>query len=100
MRVIFEVVEVRGRCPLYRPGERIIVEDFWLSEKSSRACIHALPALLHYALALREGADPEKLGLTRDGRGAYIQCPDPGPPYTPGGTVIFRAHVEGDEEGG
>lgn len=98
MRVIFEVVEVRGQCPLYRPGDRIIIEEFWISGESRRPCIHALPTLLHYALALREGADPVKLGLTEEGREAFVQCPDPGPPYTPGGTVIFKAHLEGDED--
>ncbi|MCD6383227.1 MAG: TIGR04076 family protein [Thermoplasmata archaeon] len=94
MKVIFEVVEVRGQCPLYKPGDRIVIEEFWISEKSARPCIHALPTLLHYALALREGADPIKLGLTKRGGEAYLHCPDPGPPYTPGGSVIFKAWVE------
>jgi len=39
---------------------------------------------------LREGADPGKLGLSKEEGVAYIQCPDPGKPFTPGGTVIFK----------
>jgi hypothetical protein len=46
--------------------------------------------LLHYAIALNEGIDPRKLGLSKDKRYAYIQCVDPCEPYTTGGTVIFR----------
>ena len=59
------------------------------------ACIpayNALSVILHYAVALDEGADPVKLGLTTiEDRGhAYLQCVDPWKPYTEGGTVIFR----------
>ena len=55
-------------------------------------CTHALSSLLHYVIALEEGADPVKLGLSKpeDREHAYIQCVDPGKPYTLGGTVIFR----------
>ena len=54
-------------------------------------CTHALSSLLHYVLILEAGADPVKLGLTKpdDQENAYIQCVDPGEPYTDGGTVIF-----------
>jgi uncharacterized repeat protein (TIGR04076 family) len=47
---------------------------------------------LHYVVALDEGADPVNLGLTKpdDPSHAYIQCVDPGKPYTDGGTVVFR----------
>jgi len=46
----------------------------------------------HYAVALDEGADPVKLGLTKpeDKENAYVQCVDPLKPYTEGGTIIFR----------
>jgi len=44
-------------------------------------------------MALRAGVSPEKLGLTKEGDSAYIQCPDPGEPYTERGTVIFEVEV-------
>ena len=52
--------------------------------------IHALVPLLHYVVAIREGVDPVKLGLAKEGEKAYVQCVDPGDPYTSGGTVIFE----------
>ena len=59
-------------------------------------CIHALSTLLHYVVALDEGADPIKLGLSKDREHAYMQCVDPGEPYTEGGTVIFDAYKIAD----
>ena len=63
-------------------------------ERTEKLCIHALPSLLHYAAALREGMDPRKLGLSKDKGSACIQCLDPGAPYTEGGTVIFKCYRE------
>lgn len=59
-------------------------------KESDRICIHALPSILHYITALREGIDPVKLGLAKKGKKAYVQCVDPGEPYTSGGRVIFE----------
>ena len=49
-------------------------------------------AKLHYALILEKNWNPLQPGLTKedDQDNAYIQCLDPGSPYTEGGTVIFR----------
>jgi uncharacterized repeat protein (TIGR04076 family) len=88
-----EVVEVRGRCPVHKVGDRIVVEGPRIVlEETNALCTHALSSLLHYVVALDEGADPVKLGLTKpsDSEHAYIQCVDPGNPYTDGGTVVFR----------
>ncbi|HIE18617.1 TPA: TIGR04076 family protein [Candidatus Bathyarchaeota archaeon] len=88
-----EVYEIRGRCPVHRAGDKIVIDGpNLLLEKTDAVCIHALSSLLHYVLALDRGVDPVDLGLTRpkDRRHAYIQCVDPGEPYTGGGTVIFR----------
>ncbi|MBS7637783.1 TIGR04076 family protein [Candidatus Bathyarchaeota archaeon] len=88
-----EVVEVRGFCPVHRLGDRVVIEGpRILLERTDALCIHALSVILHYAVALDEGADPVKLGLTRpeDRDHAYLQCVDPWKPYTEGGTVIFR----------
>jgi uncharacterized repeat protein (TIGR04076 family) len=88
-----EVVEVRGCCPVHKVGDKIVVvgPKIVLEEKDA-LCTHALFSLLHYVVALDEGADPVKLGLTKSGdsSNAYIQCLDSGKPYTDGGTVIFR----------
>jgi uncharacterized repeat protein (TIGR04076 family) len=86
-----EAWEIRGKCPVFKKGDRIIMDPPRIILKETDAiCIHALPSLLHYAIALNEGIDPRKLGLSKDKRYAYIQCVDPCEPYTTGGTVIFR----------
>lgn len=86
-----EVCEVRGRCPVHKAGDKILIDGPEIVlEKTDAVCVHALSSLLHYIVALDEGVDPRKLGLSKKPDVAYIQCVDPGGPYTKGGTVIFR----------
>jgi len=90
-----EVLKIKGYCPVHKIGDKIVIDGpRILLEKTDALCIHALPSLLHYIVALDHGVDPVKLGLTRqEDRGhAYIQCVDPHEPYTHGGTVIFRCN--------
>lgn len=83
---------------MHKVGDKIVIEGPDINlEKTNSICIHALASLLHCAVVLREGVDPRKLGLSKDGKYAYIQCLDPGPPYTEGGTVIFRCSLSQDE---
>lgn len=94
MRLVVEVKEIRGRCAAYEGGERLIIEDFKINcRESDDICIHALAPILHYITALKEGISPVKLGLSKDERIAYIQCPDCGSPYTNGGTAIFEVKI-------
>ncbi|MCQ8904968.1 MAG: TIGR04076 family protein [Methanothermobacter sp.] len=88
-----QVHEIRGKCPVYREGDRIIVDDPEIDlERTDALCTHALSTLLHYTTILERNWCPVELGLTVDGdeEHAYMQCVDPGEPYTEGGTVIFR----------
>jgi len=88
-----EVCEVRGKCPVHKVGDRIVIDDpKIILERTDALCVHALSSLLHYVLILESGADPVRLGLSKpeDREHAYIQCVDPGEPYTEGGTVIFK----------
>jgi len=88
-----EVCEIRGKCPVYKVGDRIVIDDPKIVlERTDALCVHAFSSLLHYVLILEAGADPVRLGLTKpdDREHAYLQCVDPGEPYTHGGTVIFR----------
>ena len=90
-----EVVKIQGNCPVYKVGDKITICDPIIDmEKTNALCTHALSCILHYTVALENGADPTKLGLTKpeDKKNAYIQCLDPGPPYTKGGRVIFKVH--------
>lgn len=86
-----EVCEIRGKCPVYKVGDKMVMDGpRILLEKTDAVCVHALSSLLHYVIALDENVDPRKLGLSKERESAYIQCVDPGEPYTEGGTVIFR----------
>jgi uncharacterized repeat protein (TIGR04076 family) len=98
-RIVIRVKEIRGNCVVFKGGEKIVIEGAEINLKETdRICIHALPSLLHYVVALREGIDPVKLGLAKEGNKAYIQCVDPGKPYTNGGTVIFEVSVQHDNK--
>jgi len=88
-----KVHEIGGYCPIHRKGDKTLIGGpRVVLDETDALCIHALPSLLHYAVALDLGADPLKLGLTKpnDRKHAYIQCVDPYKPYSDGGTVIFK----------
>ena len=86
-----EVCEIRGKCPVYKVGDKMVIDGPEIVlEKTDAVCIHALSSLLHYVIALDENVDPRKLGLSKRRNSAYIQCVDPGEPYTSGGTVVFK----------
>jgi uncharacterized repeat protein (TIGR04076 family) len=92
---VLEIVvhEIRGYCPVYKVGDRIVIDDPEIVlEKTDALCTHALSTLLHYALILEHDWCPVELGLTtaEDEDNAYMQCVDLGKPYTEGGTVIFK----------
>lgn len=87
------VHEIRGKCPVYKAGDRITIDDPEIVlEKTDALCTHALSTILHYTTILEHDLCPVKLGLTtaEDPEHAYMQCVDPGKPYTEGGTVIFK----------
>lgn len=92
------VCEIRGKCPVHKVGDKIVIDGASIVlDKTDALCVHALSTLLHYVVALDEGADPVKLGLSKDREHAYMQCVDPGAPYTEGGTVIFECRrIEGE----
>lgn len=75
-------------------GNEIVIEGPKIAmDKTDGLCTHALSSLLHYVPIFEKGdLDPVELGLTKqeDEENAYLQCLDPGKPYTEGGTVVFR----------
>ena len=90
-KIIIEAIEIRGKCPVYNVGDKItiIMPELVLTE-TNKVCIHAFIAMQTFIQALARGFSARTLGIgDRDDEG-YVQCPDPGPPYTKGGTVIFR----------
>ena len=88
-----KVHQIKGFCPVYKKGDRITVEDPEIVlDKTDALCTHALSTLLHYTTVLEHDWCPVKLGLTtnEDKDCAYLQCVDPGKPYTDGGSVVFK----------
>lgn len=95
--LVITVKEIKGICDVHTAGDKILIEGPEINlVKSDKICIHALSSILHYAVALREGVDPVKLGLAKDGNSAYINCPDPCEPYTEGGSVVFKVERVGE----
>lgn len=92
--------EIKGKCPVYKEGDRMVIDGAKiLLDRTDAVCVHALSTLLHYVVALEEGADPIKLGLSKSQEHAYMQCVDPGEPYTKGGTVIFECRqIKGESK--
>ncbi len=90
-----KVAAIDGKCDVHQVGDVFYIRGAKLDAKVP-VCIHALPSILQYALALREGADPVEMGAARAGTVARVACPDPGPPLTDGGMAIFELELMGE----
>ncbi|MHA1688966.1 MAG: TIGR04076 family protein [Promethearchaeota archaeon] len=96
-KLVIKAIEIRGTCPVYKVGDKTVINGPFIdTEESDAVCIHALFSLGSFIVALREGLDPAKLGLAKTPNGpGYFQCLDPGDPHTGGGTVLFEiTHVK------
>jgi len=89
--VRIKVKEIRGKCPVYKVGDEIILNGYYIdTKKSAPICMHAFVALATLLSAFSHGASARELGIGSEDNVGYLQCPDPGSPYTCGGTVIFQ----------
>jgi len=95
-RLILTVKEIRGKCPVHKLGDKIVVESPEIvTAKTDALCVHALGSMLSLLVPLARGVSFKDLGLAfEEGNVGYIQCLDPGSPYTPGGTVLFEIERE------
>ena len=95
-RLVITVKKIRGKCPVFKVGDRIVIEGPEIvPEKTDALCVHALGSMLSMVIALGRGVSFKELGLAKEeGDVGYVQCVDPGPPFTPGGTVIFEIRRE------
>nr|MDO8134919.1 TIGR04076 family protein [Candidatus Njordarchaeum guaymaensis] len=95
-RLVLTVKEIRGKCPVHKLGDRIVVDSpEIITTKTDKLCLHALGSLLSVLVPLARGVSFKDLGLAHgEGNVGYVQCLDPGPPYTPGGTVVFEIRRE------
>jgi uncharacterized repeat protein (TIGR04076 family) len=94
--LVISVREIRGNCPVYKVGDRIVLESPKIVvEKTDSICVHAFGCMLSMIVALSRGISFKHLGLaTEDGEKGYFQYLDLGKPYTDGGTVLFEIRRE------
>ena len=98
-RVKARVVKVAGECPIYKEGDEIVIDWFYINtRKSKNVCIHAFGALLSLLSAFLHGSSAIDLGIGKEENKGYLQCPDPGKPWTCGGTVLFQLRREKIQE--
>jgi len=95
-RVYVTVKEVRGYCAAgYKPGDMFVIEKFYIKPiQDTRICLHALSSMLTLLMPFLKGVSAKVLGIGEEDDVGYIQCPDPGKPYTSGGTVVFELRRE------
>jgi uncharacterized repeat protein (TIGR04076 family) len=101
MKLVITVEDIKGRCPAYCVGDRVVLDNgFRFNLKETTACcMHSLGSILPFYCALAKGIPPNRMGLAhkddRDNPKAWIHCPD-ACDQTGGGTVTFS--VERVEE--
>lgn len=95
-RLLITVKEIRGKCPVFKLGDKIVIDSPEIVVKETdNLCIHAFGSMLSMIVPLSHGTSFKQLGLTKEeGEKGYIQCLDPGKPYTEGGTVLFEIKRE------
>jgi len=94
-RIIITVEKIRGNCPIYKTGDKILIDEFYIkSNHSQNICIHPFAAMTTLLSAFLHGSSATELGIGSQKTIGYIHCPDPCPPYTKGGTVFFKLKKE------
>ena len=102
MRLSITVDEIQGRCPVYKVGDKIVLEGGYRMnlEETDAVCMHSLASIMPYHIALARGISARSCGLNPEADlPAYVQCLDP-VHKTGGGTVTFRIEREGPPKAG
>ena len=95
-RVTITAEKLEGVCPLYHPGQTVTELNWWYFDvkHSLNLCYHALVAMMTTLIPFSRGLSAKEMGFGKGDDVAFIQGPDPGEPYTCGGTFTFRLHRE------
>ena len=95
-QLVITAKEIRGKCPVFKIGDKIVIDvPEIIPQKTQALCVHALGSMLSMIVALSREVSFKELGLAKEeGEVGYVQCLDPGPPHTPGGTVVFEIKRE------
>jgi len=97
-RVTYEVEEIRGSCPLFQVGQKMVIDSFATTEivnlaQSDAVCMRAL-ANAWNDLMYQWGSESVVNYLAAGTGEVRIACSMPGEPYTPCGYCIFRVTRE------
>ena len=96
MQLIIKVVDIKGKCPVYEIGDKIVLQQGYILDpkETDIVCMNSLASIIPYYIALSKGVRAKDLGLAKgDSNEAYVQCLDPCD-LTGGGTVLFEISKE------
>ena len=77
-RLIISVKEIHGKCPVFKVGDKIVIEEPMIAvRKTDNLCIHAFGSILSMIIPLSRGISFRELGLAKgeDEKG-FFQCLD------------------------
>lgn len=97
-RVIYEVEEIRGSCPVYKVGDKIVFDSKYPVQvlnldKTDAVCLRALDNM--WSREIWHSANDSTIQYFSGVAGeCRVGCPMPGKPYTPCGHTLFRIRRE------
>jgi hypothetical protein len=97
IRTIIEVEEIRGACPHYKVGDKLVIdqdgysEKLRISESTNDVCFALLDGLSYRGVwtSSDDGVFSHITAINGESRTACVHA---GPPYTECGGVIFRIY--------
>lgn len=104
-RVIVDIVEVEGKCPVYKVGDVMVIDEPRLVLAETDAlCMRAMGPLMTHIISVAGGVDPSSAeggvlhhianpNVPAEKGIHYTQCPMPGKPYSEYGPVLFRLRM-------
>ncbi len=72
-RVTATVKEIRGTCPLYNLGDKIVFEGFYVKPDESKTYVYRFVAMSTLLSAFTHGTPAEDLGIGSESNIGYVQ---------------------------
>ncbi len=78
-KLTIRVKEIKGICPVYKLGEKIVIDEGYKvnMKETDNICMHSLGSIFPYYVALSRGIKPADLGLARKGEKCICTMPRP-----------------------
>lgn len=79
-KIVLEVVEINGECPVYKLGHKMTIDEpMYILKETDGICIAPVAQFYPYLNSLLRGIDPMDLGIAKEGgRRLSHMC---SPPY-------------------